>query len=56
MSHVCSVETDLINSSRDGHAQFGWLDLETGAYYGEANGQCTADAIGAIKFHFVVTH
>jgi hypothetical protein len=56
MSHVCSAETDLINSSRDGHAQFGRLDLETGAYYGEASGQSTADAIGAIEFHFDVTH
>ena len=56
MSQEFSVEAGLIVFSRDGRAQFGWLDLETCAYYGEADGRCIPDAIGAIEFHSDVTH
>jgi hypothetical protein len=51
-----SVEAGLIVFSRDGRAQFGWLDLETGAYFGDADGRCIPDAVGAIEFHSDVTH
>ena len=56
MSHQFNVEAGLIVFSRDGRAEFGWLDLETGAYYAEADGHCIADAIGAIEFHSDVMH
>ncbi|MDR5754974.1 MULTISPECIES: hypothetical protein [unclassified Caballeronia] len=56
MSHDFSIEAGLVVFSHDGRAQFGWLDLETGAYYAEADGRCIPDAIGAIEFHSDVTH
>ena len=56
MSEQFSVEAGLVVFSRDGRVQFGWLDLQTGTYYGEADGLCIADAVGAIEFHSDVTH
>ncbi|SAK73710.1 hypothetical protein AWB80_04154 [Caballeronia pedi] len=56
MSNEYSVEAGLIVFSRDGRARIGWFDLQTGAYNGEAEGLCIADAIGAIEFHADVTH
>ncbi len=38
--HEFSVDVGLIVFSRDGHAQFGWHDRATGAFYAEANGRC----------------
>jgi hypothetical protein len=56
MSHEFSVEGGPIVFSRDGRAQFGWLDPEAGAYYGEADGRCISDAISAIGFHCDAKH
>jgi hypothetical protein len=36
---------------RDGRAQFGWQNPETGAYYAEADGSIIADAVGAVAWH-----
>ena len=35
MSHEFTVDAGLVVFSRDGRAQFGWLDLVTGAFYAE---------------------
>ncbi|SAL07291.1 hypothetical protein AWB81_08003 [Caballeronia arationis] len=56
MSHDFPIEAGLVVFSRDGGVQFGWLDLTTGSYYGEADGRCIPDAVGAIEFESDVTH
>jgi hypothetical protein len=50
MSHEFTVDAGLVVFSYDGRAQFGWLDRETSAFYGKADGRCIADAVGAIAF------
>jgi hypothetical protein len=54
--HEFSVDVGLIVFSRDEHAQFGWHDRATGAFYAEANGRCISDAVGAVEFHSDVMH
>ena len=56
MSQDFAVETGLIVFTRDGRAQFGWRDLTTGWFHSEADGQCIADAIGAVEFDSDVMH
>lgn|GEM_PF-1591004 len=41
----------LVIFDRDGRAQFGWQNPETGAYYAEADGSIIADAVGAVAWH-----
>jgi hypothetical protein len=56
MSHEFIVDAGLVIFSRDGRAQFGWHDRETGAFYAEADGRCIPDAVGAVEFHSDVMH
>lgn len=51
-----TVETGLIVFSANGQAQFGWRDLETGAFHSEATGRCILDAVGAVEFSSDVVH
>lgn len=51
-----SVETSLIVFTRDGRAQFGWRDVNTGLYHGEVDGMCIADAVGAVPFASNLIH
>jgi hypothetical protein len=51
-----SIDTGLIVFTRDGRALFGWRDLNTGLYHGEADGICIPDAIGAIVFASDLVH
>jgi len=41
----------LVIFDRDGRAQFGWQNPETGEYYAEADGSIIADAVGAVAWH-----
>ncbi|WP_165904504.1 hypothetical protein [Paraburkholderia hospita] len=56
MAVAFPVEAGWVVFSRDGRAQFGWRDVETGAFYSEADGECIADAIGAVEFCSDVLH
>ncbi|MFL9912003.1 hypothetical protein [Paraburkholderia sp. RL17-337-BIB-A] len=56
MSHEFTVETGLVAFSVGGRAQFGWLDLVTGSFHSEADGQCINDAIVAVEFSSDVVH
>ncbi|MFM0756056.1 hypothetical protein [Paraburkholderia strydomiana] len=41
----------LVIFDREGRAQFGWQNPETGAYYAESDGSIIADAVGAVAWH-----
>jgi hypothetical protein len=56
MSHEFTVDVGLVVFSCDERAQFGWLDRETSAFYGKADGRCILHAVGAIEFHSDVMH
>jgi hypothetical protein len=51
-----SIEAGLIVFTRDGRALFGWRDMNTGLYHGEADGICITDAVGAIEFVSDLVH
>ncbi|OUL87814.1 hypothetical protein CA602_12730 [Paraburkholderia hospita] len=56
MSGILPVEAGWVVFSGDGRAQFGWRDPETGSFHAEADGECIADAVGAVEFHSDVMH
>ncbi|WP_061151221.1 hypothetical protein [Caballeronia arvi] len=56
MSYEFTVDAGLVIFSRDGRAQFGWHNRETGAFHAEADGRCIPDAVGAVEFHSDVMH
>ncbi|MGF6915886.1 hypothetical protein [Paraburkholderia sp. 40] len=49
--HIQELPAGLVIFDRDGRAQFGWQNPETGAYYAEADGSVIADAVGAVAWH-----
>jgi hypothetical protein len=51
-----SIDAGLIVFTRDGRALFGWRDIQTGLYHGEADGICIPDAVGAIEFVSDLVH
>ncbi|WP_205970911.1 hypothetical protein [Paraburkholderia sp. Tr-20389] len=50
------VEAGWVVFSRDGRAQFGWRDPETGSFHSEADGERIADAVGGVEFFSDVMH
>ncbi|WP_406869857.1 hypothetical protein [Paraburkholderia fungorum] len=48
---VPELPAGLVVFDADGHAQFGWQNPETGAYYAEADGRIIANAVGAVAWH-----
>ncbi|CAE6962241.1 hypothetical protein [Paraburkholderia domus] len=56
MTGTFPVEAGWVVFSRDGRAQFGWRDPETGSFHAEADGECIADAVGAVEFYSEVVH
>lgn len=56
MNEQFDVQVGLVVFSVDGRAQFGWRDIETGAFHAEADGQCIPNAIAAVEFCADVLH
>lgn len=55
-SREFSVEAGLIVFTKDGRAQFGWRDLNSGRFHSEGDGQYISDVVGAIEFQSDIAH
>lgn len=51
-----SIDAGLIVFTNDGRAMFGWRDVKTGLYHGEADGVCIPNAVGAFEFASDLVH
>lgn len=46
----------LVVFSANGIAQFGWQNLETGAFYAEDDGHCIMNVVGSVLWPADISH